>query len=72
MLLPIEGNNIIIGNVVAIHIRDDLIADGRVDILRTRPVGRLGYFDYCVVSEGQEILRPTWPLGARSGSAGGG
>lgn len=74
--MPTEGrdraNIIIIGNVVAIHIRDDLIVDGQVDILRARPVGRLGYFDYCVIGESLEILRPTWPLGARSGNTAGG
>ena len=70
--LPAMGrggtNNIVIGNVVAIHIRDDLIVNGRVNTVQTRPVGRLGYFDYCVVSEAMEVLRPRWPLnGGNSG-----
>ncbi len=73
--LPTVGrggsNNIVIGKVVAVHIRDDLIVDGRVDIARARPVGRLGYFDYCVVSETFEMLRPTWPLNAGTKTAAG-
>lgn len=39
-----------IGRVVGIHIDDDMItADGRVDILRIRPIARLGYMDYTSV-----------------------
>ena len=59
-----EKNAMVIGTVLGIHIRDDLIVDGRVDIVKVRPVGRLGYFDYCVVSESFELLRPSWPLNA--------
>lgn len=64
-------SNIVIGKVVGIHIRDDLIVDGRVDIVKVHPLGRLGYFDYSVVSDSMEILRPTWPLGGTSGGYGG-
>jgi flavin reductase (DIM6/NTAB) family NADH-FMN oxidoreductase RutF len=45
-----EGSNaILIGEVVGIHIRDDLIKDGRVDIVAARPIARLGYSEYTVV-----------------------
>ncbi len=57
-----EQNNTVIGHVVAVHIRDDLVVNGRVDTVKMRPVGRLGYFDYVVVSQSFEILRPSWPL----------
>lgn len=68
---PNAVSKIVIGKVVAIHIRDDLIVDGRVDVLKVRPLARLGYFDYSVVSESREILRPTWPLSGKSGTYGG-
>jgi flavin reductase (DIM6/NTAB) family NADH-FMN oxidoreductase RutF len=45
-LLPAAA---IIGEVVSIYIDDAIIVDGRVDILRARPIARLGYRDYCVV-----------------------
>jgi hypothetical protein len=36
--------------VVLIHIKDDVIGpDGRLDILRIRPLARLGYYDYTSV-----------------------
>lgn len=57
-----EQNNTVIGRVVAVHVRDEFITDGRVDTVKMRPVGRLGYFDYVVISHSFEILRPGWPL----------
>jgi flavin reductase (DIM6/NTAB) family NADH-FMN oxidoreductase RutF len=44
-----ESNAIVIGRVVGVHIRDDLIRDGRVDILAARPIARLGYAEYTSV-----------------------
>ena len=32
---------------------------------------RLGYFDYCVVRESLELLRPSWPLGGKPQGYGG-
>ena len=51
-------SSIIIGEVVGIHIDESLITDGKVDIRRARPIARLGYWDYCVVDEVFEMLRP--------------
>ena len=40
----------VIGRVVAVHIDDAaLTADGRVDVLKLRPIARLGYKDYASV-----------------------
>ena len=39
--------DIVIGKVLAIHIDDDaLTEDGLVDVLKIRPIARLGYYDY--------------------------
>ena len=39
--------NEVLGEVIGIHIRDDLITkEGLIDVARMRPVGRLGYNDY--------------------------
>jgi len=54
-------STIVIGEVVRVHIDDSLIVDGMVDILRARPVARLGYMDYCVVDEIFSIMRPGPP-----------
>ncbi|QQE46594.1 Flavin reductase like domain [Peptoniphilus harei] len=42
--------DIIIGEVVGIHIKDEFITEeDKVDVTRIRPVARLGYFDFTVV-----------------------
>ncbi len=44
------GNAAIIGLVVGIHISDDFIKDGMVDTPGMRPIARMGYMDYSVVT----------------------
>jgi flavin reductase (DIM6/NTAB) family NADH-FMN oxidoreductase RutF len=51
-------NCIILGEVVGIHIDEKYVADGRLDVTKYQPVGRLGYMDYCAVSEVFEMNRP--------------
>lgn len=50
--------NAIFGEVVGIHIDDDVISDGRVDIAKIRPIARLGYMDYTVVDTIFEMAIP--------------
>lgn len=51
--------DVVIGRVVLIHIRDDVIgADGRLDILKIRPLARLGYYDYTTVDSLFEMVIP--------------
>jgi flavin reductase (DIM6/NTAB) family NADH-FMN oxidoreductase RutF len=51
--------DIVIGRVVLIHIKDDMIkADGRLDILKIRPLARLGYYDYTTVDSLFEMQIP--------------
>jgi flavin reductase (DIM6/NTAB) family NADH-FMN oxidoreductase RutF len=45
-----QVHHLVIGRVVGIHIRDDVITpDGKIDVLKIRPIARLGYFDYTTV-----------------------
>ena len=47
---PDQAAHVIVGRVVGVHIRDDVLtADGKIDILKIRPLARLGYFDYTSV-----------------------
>ena len=47
---PSSEHHVVIGRVVAVHIDDAaLTADGRVDVLKMRPIARLGYKDYTSV-----------------------
>ena len=57
-----KRNVMVIGHVVAIHIDDAFIVNGRFDTVRAQPVARLGYMDYAVVNESFAIDRPSWPL----------
>lgn len=42
--------DIIIGEVVGIHVKDEFITDeDKVDVCKIRPVARLGYFDFTVL-----------------------
>lgn len=49
----------VIGQVVAMHIADEYIKDGRFDTAGAKPLARCGYRDYAVVEELIELMRPT-------------
>jgi len=51
-------NILILGEVTGIHLRDDCIVDGRFDVTRFHPVGRLGYLDYAIVRDVISLPRP--------------
>ncbi|MDE3078680.1 MAG: flavin reductase family protein [Paracoccaceae bacterium] len=53
-----QGNFLVLGEVVGVHLRDDCMVDGRFDVTRFKPVARLGYKDYSVVTEVFEMTRP--------------
>jgi flavin reductase (DIM6/NTAB) family NADH-FMN oxidoreductase RutF len=45
-----QVHHVVIGRVVGVHIRDDVITpEGKIDVLKIRPLARLGYFDYTSV-----------------------
>lgn len=50
----------VIGEVVGVHISDDILTDGLVDIAKSQPVSRLGYMDYATVTETYQMFRPKW------------
>ena len=49
---------IVLGEVVGVHIDDTFIHDGMVDVAAMRPVARLGFHDYAVVDEVFSLRRP--------------
>ncbi len=53
---PANNNNVAIGQVIAVHIKDEFLTpEGRVDVLKIRPLARLGYFDYTSVESRFEM-----------------
>lgn len=51
-------NHTVFGKVVGVHISDDILKDGLVDMTRFAPIARLGYNDYTVVREVFTMRRP--------------
>ena len=58
----IEGgrNAICLGRVVGVHIRDEFLTDGKVDIARIKPLARLGYQDYTVAEKVLTLSLPKY------------
>jgi flavin reductase (DIM6/NTAB) family NADH-FMN oxidoreductase RutF len=51
--------DVVIGRVVLVHIKDEVIRrDGRLDIVKIRPLARLGYYDYTTVDSLFEMVIP--------------
>jgi flavin reductase (DIM6/NTAB) family NADH-FMN oxidoreductase RutF len=55
---PAEPNALVVGEVVGIHIRDEFLTNGRVDVARLKPIARLGYAQYTAVETVFEMRRP--------------
>jgi flavin reductase (DIM6/NTAB) family NADH-FMN oxidoreductase RutF len=63
MTLPdMNGNDTdshaVFGQVVGIHIADDMIRNGRFDLAAAEPIMRLGYMDYAGMGPVFELKRP--------------
>lgn len=56
--LPGGRNALVIGEVIGIHIRDEVLTDGLVDMAKLRPIARLGYMDYTRVDYVFSMTRP--------------
>lgn len=73
--LPVHGLrgtvDIIIGRVIGIHIKDEFIAaNGKLDILKLRPIARMGYFDYTSIDSIFEMVIPGTNPDLQSGMEG--
>ena len=58
---PADPNTVVFGEVVGVHIADEVIVDGLVDPLRLDAIARLGYDQYTRVVEVFSMTRPGWP-----------
>ena len=52
------GSNVVIGEVVLVHVKDDLWVDDHIDPSRLRAVGRMGGDSYCRTTDIFEMKRP--------------
>jgi flavin reductase (DIM6/NTAB) family NADH-FMN oxidoreductase RutF len=70
---PMGSADVVFGKVVGVHIADEVFtSEGLIDILKIKPIARLGYFDYTSIDS---IFRMVIPgnqkalLGGLEGSA---
>lgn len=50
--------DVIIGKVVAVHIAEWALTDGILDVRKTMPIARCGYYQYAVIKETFEMVIP--------------
>jgi hypothetical protein len=50
--------DVVIGKVVGIHIDEAVLTDGKIDVRKTQPIARCGYYEYAVVRETFEMRVP--------------
>ncbi|MEZ5650877.1 MAG: flavin reductase family protein [Burkholderiaceae bacterium] len=63
--------DVVYGEVVRIHVDDSVITpDGRLSIPKIKPIARMGYYDYAVVTETFEMRIPDAPDGLVAGLEG--
>ncbi len=53
-----RGAHVVFGEVIGVHIADELLIDGKLDVLKFNPLARLGYMDYASVDEVFSLSRP--------------
>ena len=58
-----DPNTVVFGEVVGVHIKDELLTDGKIDFLKMRAIGRLGYLEYIEVNNTFSMARPNWDEG---------
>jgi len=55
---PMGAVDVVIGKVVGIHIDERVLTDGKIDVRKTQPIARCGYYEYAVVRETFEMRIP--------------
>lgn len=55
---PMGAVDVIIGRVIAVHIADEVLTDGLLDIRKTQPIARCGYYQYTVIRDTFEMVIP--------------
>jgi len=55
---PMGTVDVIIGKVIGVHISDDVLTDGKLDISKTMPIARCGYYQYAVIKETFDMVIP--------------
>jgi len=57
-LIELGSTSFVVGEILRAHVEDRVLTDGRVDIAKLRPLGRLGGDGYSVVRDVIQMPRP--------------
>ena len=57
---PTEGHGLVIGTILLMHIRDDIIDGHRINQSKLKPTGRLAGNMYCHTGDTFELTRPVY------------
>lgn len=55
---PMGTVDVVIARVIAVHVKDEVLTDGILDIRKTQPIARCGYYQYAVVRETFDMKIP--------------
>jgi len=55
---PMGSADVVIGKVVGVHIDERVLTDGKIDVRKTEPIARCGYYEYAVVRETFDMRIP--------------
>lgn len=55
---PVGTVDVVIGLVIGVHVDERVLTDGMVDISKTEPIARCGYFQYARIRETFEMVIP--------------
>jgi flavin reductase (DIM6/NTAB) family NADH-FMN oxidoreductase RutF len=55
---PMGSVDVVIGRVVGVHVEEWALTGGKVDVRKTRPIARCGYYEYAVVEDTFEMVIP--------------
>ena len=55
-----HGHGLVIGEIVRMHVRDDIINGHRIDHQKLKPTGRLAGSMYCYTADTYEMVRPVF------------
>lgn len=56
------AGTVVIGEVVYVHVREDIYQDGKIILSELKPVGRLGGTEYCRITDLFSLERPVLKL----------
>jgi flavin reductase (DIM6/NTAB) family NADH-FMN oxidoreductase RutF len=57
-VIELGATHFVVGEILRAHVKDEVLTDGRVDIQKLRPLGRLGGDGYSVVRDVIHMPRP--------------